>query len=58
MTLDVQTKESTDDDFTVVLCKIGLEESSRGNINGNIYKEQVLEVGYLENSDFIILYQM
>jgi len=56
--LDVQTGKSTDA-FAVARCKIGLEKSSRSNINGDTYRQQVLEVGYLEkNSDFIILYQI
>jgi len=57
--LYVQTRESTDDIFAVALCKMGLEKSSRGHIKGNTYKEEVLEVGYLENDgEFVVLYQI
>jgi len=43
--LDVQTRESTDDAFTVALCKMGLEESSRSHSNGNTYEEKFSRSG-------------
>lgn len=53
-----QTRELTDDAFTVTLCKTGLKECSRSYINGNTYKKEITQVGYLaKNGYFIILYE-
>lgn len=43
-----QTRELTDDAFAVTLRKIWLEEISRSHINGNTYKDEIPQVGYLE----------
>ena len=46
------------DAFTVALWTMGLVKSSWSHINSNTYKEEVLQVGYLEKGDnFTILYQ-
>lgn len=56
--LDVRTRESTDNAFAVSLCKLVLEESSRGRINKITYTEGILQVKYLEkDGNFIFLYQ-